>query len=323
MDPPCGKRTPFKDITNNNRATETDEARRKREERNRRQREYRARKKAEANDPKLVTGESSQPSNMPINTAGSINSSTVIFSTPPTSTIVYHSQLKKRGREMENRADVTQEQGEKMNQKQRYYNQEFTPTTGDSCSTIVEQPLCGSDCSNICQPDKENIDPDDSSDWLHKNLNYVRRRCHPNYITCPDHTGGSLASYNAPARGGSSTKDKLLIRRERYNNMEGSKKDNLLREKRDNMREYRKRKAGCSGTPIHIPDPDGDITQKDIIHVPAVQQRISERSENDIEFDSGLYEPEHLDSDTYIGEEQGEPPHNCDIENNGDEETRW
>ncbi|KAL6845513.1 hypothetical protein ACP4OV_025008 [Aristida adscensionis] len=212
MDTPRRNRTPFRDITNNNRGyiattTETDEAQRKREERNRKQREYRARKKAEANDPKLVTAGSSQPFNMPIST-GSAGS----------------------------------------------FDQQFTSTAGSSCSTIVDQSVCGSYYSNTWQQDKENVDPDDCSDWLHKNDNYVRR-CHPSYVTCSNHTARSLATSKTPAQGGSSTKDKLLLRRERCNNMEKSKKENLLRDKWDYMRAYRKRKADCIGTPVCTPDP--------------------------------------------------------------------
>ncbi|KAL6873859.1 hypothetical protein ACP4OV_013941 [Aristida adscensionis] len=330
MDNSCRNRTPFRDITNNSRETETDETRHKREERNRKQREYRARKKAKANDPKLVVAGTSEPSNiMPINTADSTNNSTIILSTPLTPVTSSLWQHKKRERE----AEISQEQREGRNQKhcksESYNpnagsagssNQQFTQTAGGSCSNFVQQSVCGSYYSNISQIDKENVDPNDSNDWLHKYVNHVRRRCRPSYVTCSDHTGGSLATSNTTARGDSSTKDKLLIWRERYNNMDKSKKENLLRHKREYMREYRKRKAGCIESPI--PTPGRVITQDEIIHVPPVQHRISEPSDNDIVFDSGLYEPTHPYPDIEA-EDQGDTPHNCDIQSNGDEETRW
>ncbi|KAL6847111.1 hypothetical protein ACP4OV_022964 [Aristida adscensionis] len=224
---------------------------------------------------------------MPINTADSTNNSTIILSTPLTPVTSSLWQDKKRERE----AEISQEQREGRNQKHSKYT-----------------------------ANKENVDPNDSNDWLHKYVNHVRRRCRPSYVTCSDHTGGSLATSNTTARGDSSTKDKLLIWRERYNNMDKSKKENLLRHKQEYMREYRKRKAGCIESPI--PTPGRVITQDEIIHVPPVQHRISELSDNDIVFDSGLYEPTHPYPDIEA-EDQGETPHNCDIENNGDEETRW
>ncbi|KAL6854264.1 hypothetical protein ACP4OV_019167 [Aristida adscensionis] len=320
-------------------------AQRKREEMNRKKWEYRARKKAEANDPKLLTVGGSQPSTTPlltsenvmhIDTARTTSNITVNRTTPTTAPLAEQ-------RKRERRAEITVEQRQERNHKQREYrarkkaeaynlnNQnvangtptqsskvELTQPSGGSCSTIVQQSVYRGDCSLIEQMEKENIDSDDPTEWLHRNDDEVRL-CQPN-----NYNGGSATTYITPVQGGGSSKEKkLLINRDRYINMEDSKKAKYLCDKQENMQESRKRKAGdiltTVGTPEPADGPHGVVTQEEMMCEPSVQHRNPGEGYSDTEFDSELYEPTHLSRGIEVA--NGEAIETCNFENHADEET--
>ncbi|KAL6878512.1 hypothetical protein ACP4OV_012682 [Aristida adscensionis] len=312
------------------------DAQHKREEMNRKKREYRARKKAEANHPKLLTVGGSQPSTAPLLTSENVMLRTArttsnINVNPTTPTTAPLAEQRKR----ERRAEINEEQRIPSRKKAEAYNLNYqnvangTPTqsskveltqpSGGSCSTIVQQSVYRGDCSMIEQMEKENIDPDDPTEWLHRNDDYVRR-CQPN-----NYNGGSATTYITPVQGGGSSKEKkLLINRHRYINMEDSKKAKYLRDKQENMREPRKRMAGdiltTVGTPEPADGPHGVVTQEEMMCEPSVQHRNPGEGYSDTEFDSELYEPTHLSRGIEVA--HGEAIETCNFENYADEETR-
>ncbi|KAL6896781.1 hypothetical protein ACP4OV_007353 [Aristida adscensionis] len=325
-------------------AAGSEDVQHKREEMNRKKREYRARKKAEANDPKLLTVGGSQPSTTPLLTSENVMLRTArttsnISVNPTTPTTAPLAEQRKR----ERRAEINEEQRQERNRKQREYRArkkaeaynlnyqnvancrtptqsskvELTQPSGGSCSTIVQQSVYRGDCSMIEQMEKENIDPDDPTEWLHRNDDYVRR-CQPN-----NYNGGSATTYITPGAV-QVRKKKLLINRDRYINMEDSKKAKYLRDKQENMRESRKRKAGdiltTVGTPEPADGPHGVVTQEEMMCEPLVQHRNPGEGYSDKEFDSELYEPTHLSRGIEVA--HGEAIETCNFENHADEETR-
>ncbi|KAL6615116.1 hypothetical protein ACP70R_037386 [Stipagrostis hirtigluma subsp. patula] len=277
-----GSRAPFTDVTN--RPKETDEERRKREERNKYQREYRARKRAEAINPKLSTPMSSglvtaPPTSCgnltPISTAQSVCNSTIIHGTNTSTT-----------------SAVTNAKREERNRKQR----EYRARKKAEASILRASAAAASGTTT-----------DDPMDWLHRNDNYVRG------LLLGDSATRSSEPKVRDAFGneGSTSKDKLLMRRERYNKMDDSSKEILLDKMKEYTRESRKRKASDVGT--RVPVQEGPSQQFSLRHtVP---------EPNDPEFDSTLYQPTRPDLDGC--EEQYHEPDNRENANIIDDQDWW
>ncbi|CAD6212635.1 unnamed protein product [Miscanthus lutarioriparius] len=156
-------------------------------------------------------------------------------------------------------------------------------------------------CSGILQAsdaeDKENVCPENNTDWLHKNYNYVRTRQPTSHTSCVPNSLTSHNLFNAMATPvTSSNSQRALAKRERYNNMNEHDKENMLQRKRDYKKKMRTQSAG-------------DLA-KETLHT----------VQNDIEYDGALFEPITNQSDE---EDHMEAPRAFDIDDLlDDEETR-
>ncbi|TVU45311.1 hypothetical protein EJB05_04795, partial [Eragrostis curvula] len=169
-----------------------------------------------------------------------------------------------------------------VSQLETSFHDSGTPTLASSF--IGQQSDLGTLGSTILQtpylPDKENVDPDDPSDWLHRSNNYVRRY-------------NQMASCLTSDRGGSSSKDKLLRKRVRYENMDESSREILMETHQDS-------------TDV-VSGPGGLTQAKDVEKVIHLLQVI--REPNEIEFDQAIFEPSRPD---YVAEEHLEDTHDDD-----------
>ncbi|KAG2571052.1 hypothetical protein PVAP13_7KG062700 [Panicum virgatum] len=140
---------------------------------------------------------------------------------------------------------MTDEQRQEINRKQREYRQKkkaesshTTPAvTGGSIQLSAGSPFLSAVSTVVQTEDKENLDPDDPIEWLHRNDNYVPVRV-TSYSTTTNSGNSSFMNRpssiaTVPSQGGSSSRDKLLKNRERYINMSHQKKDELLQQNRE------------------------------------------------------------------------------------------
>ncbi|KAL6840699.1 hypothetical protein ACP4OV_029563 [Aristida adscensionis] len=285
-----------------------DEAQRKREERNRKQREYRARKRAESNrlSPSVATpnnGNQAVPSfPTPVNANKHAYSPVTPYQSPSTP---YQDTVTATTANGNHYTPYTPVATPVTPNHSLYHpmdvdgGQLLPSVSGVSSNTSIlisgassvlpeARSVQNQSQSNVCQltpvaGGTENDDPDDSTEWLHRNANYFR----------PLEPKSTMLGSYATAQG--SSKDKALKSRERYVNMDDTKKEKLLQ----NIQDYKKKIIrGVSKHPeSSIPTPIlGAVTEEqEVVHVPRPPKENGKH--NDIEFDSGLFEPTHLQSD--------------------------
>ncbi|OQU77817.1 hypothetical protein SORBI_3009G107140 [Sorghum bicolor] len=153
--------------------------------------------------------------------------------------------------------------------------------------------------------DKENQSPCHSPIWLHRNNNYVRVR---HQVFGDNASQQSSQIVQDPV---SSSIVNKLLRREKYNNMEASKKQTLLEKKRDYAREKRMstheamhRTPNCNAQRTDISPP---------------LQTLNGSIEPEHEYDASLFQPAHPDLQEYDEEEDHLEDMEDEIE---DDETR-